>query len=108
MLNTRWTGPDPVTGAGRNSGEDGVGRQGRFRPGARVAGEFSRDRSGLDDVWRIIVDDPLDVLGPRSFSPAVWRPWLTHGHGPVEAVLPAIPEYLAPRSAKASRTSLHP
>jgi len=62
MLNTRWTGPDPVTGAGRNSGEDGVGRQGRFRPGARVAGEFSRDRSGLDDVWRIIVDDPLDVL----------------------------------------------
>src|SRR6266480_645021 len=108
MLNTRWTGPDPVTGAGRNSGEDGVGRQGRFRPGARVAGEFSR--IGLD--WTMCGASSWMThstsWGPRSFSPAVWRPWLTHGHGPVEAVLPAIPEYLAPRSAKASRTSLHP
>ena len=68
MLNTRWTGPDPVPELAGTpvrmaaAVKDDAGR------GTRVVGECSSDRSGLDDVQRIVVDDPLDVLRrPETF-----------------------------------------
>ena len=73
-------------GAGRHSGENGVSGEGRCRPGARVAGECSRDRPGLDDVQHIVVDDPLDVLRrAETFLQLFGDLGQLHGHGQAEA-----------------------
>ena len=49
-------------GARRYSRQNRGIAAGRWRTGIRVTGECSSDRPGLDDVQRVVMDDPFDVL----------------------------------------------